>query len=112
MTYFMRMSYFEELCIRIRADLTRAMKSRSSTEVSTLRTLLGSLDNATAVEVSGGGHAKEVPGRVPDETEVKDLVTEEIRARELTVGHYLALNRPEDAKKAEAILITLRRYLN
>src|SRR5690606_6400789 len=69
----------DDLRARISLDLRAAMKARDTIAISTLRALLGALDNATAVEVeqrpaSLPGGPTEVPRRTLTRAELVELL--------------------------------------
>src|SRR4051812_32135128 len=78
---------------RITLDMRAAMKERNITTVSTLRTLMALLDNASAVavtseHVSTVGRSSDVPRRVLTEQDARDLLRNEATSRARAAEEY------------------------
>jgi uncharacterized protein len=114
----------EQLRQRLRQALVGAMKRRDSMAIAALRTTLGAIDNAEAVDVPerpipiGGpiagavvGHgAGEAPRRELSEEEIRALVQGEVADRESAAADYERLGRHDEATRLRAesaILIAL-----
>jgi uncharacterized protein YqeY len=109
---------------RLRQALVVAMKGRDSMAIAALRTTLGAIDNAEAVDVperpipmggpiagavSGPG-AGEAPRRELSERRIRALVQGEVADRESAATDYERLGRHDDATRLRAesaVLIAL-----
>jgi uncharacterized protein len=101
---------------RLKAGLTKAMKTRQSAVVSILRTVLAAIDNAEAVElppnfVPGMGQSNDVPRKVLTETQMRDIVHNEIRALQSATAEYEQLGKPEEADTLRNQAAALSEYL-
>lgn len=100
--------------MRLRADLTAAMKARDTDAVSALRTMMAAIDNAEAVALPDGVRADarnaiagatsgvgstEVARRVLTQDEIHALVLAQVREREDSAATYRAHGRSEDADR-------------
>lgn len=115
-------TWMEALRDRLRAALVAAMKAQDSTAVAALRSALGAIDNAEAVEVgrspapSEGPIAGAVEGlgagdvvrRALTEAEMAAIVRREISDRESGAREYERLARNHEAARlrAEAAVLT------
>jgi uncharacterized protein len=110
---------------RLRQDLVVAMKGRDSMAIAALRTTLGTIDNAEAVDVAerpvptgrpiagAVGHgAGEAPRRELSEGQIRALVQGEVADRESAAADYEGLGRHDEATRLRAestVLIALLR---
>jgi uncharacterized protein len=111
---------------RLRQALVGAMKGRDSMAIAALRTTLGAIDNAEAVDTPeqpipiGGpiagavvGHgAGEAPRRELSGGQIRALVQGEVADRESAAADYERLGRPDQATRLRAesaVLIALLR---
>jgi uncharacterized protein len=111
---------------RLRQALVVAMKGRDSLAIAALRTTLGAIDNAEAVDIPerpipmGGpiagavvGHgAGEAPRREISDRQIRALVEGEVADRESAAGDYEGLGRHGEATRLRAesaVLIALLR---
>jgi uncharacterized protein YqeY len=111
---------------RLRQALVVAMKGRDSMAIAALRTTLGAIDNAEAVDIperpvqTGGpiagavvGHgAGEAPRRELSEGQIRALVRGEVADRESAAADYERLGRHDEANRLRtesAVLIALLR---
>ncbi|HZT64706.1 MAG TPA: hypothetical protein VFA11_02850 [Acidimicrobiales bacterium] len=112
---------------RLRAALSAAMRARDATSVAALRSSLGAIDNAEAVEsgsaslsgrpagviagaVSGLG-AGEVERRQLTEAEMEAVVGREVAERLEAAAEYEGLGQPEAAARLRAEAEVLRAQL-
>jgi len=115
----------EPLRLRLRQALTAAMKARDAVALSALRSTLGAIDNAEAVDaidatqiprskggviagaVSGVG-AGEVPRRQLSESGIAGIVQAEVADRESAAADYERTGRHDRASRlrAEAAVLT------
>jgi uncharacterized protein YqeY len=109
---------------RLRGALREAMKARDKAAVSALRTTLGAIDDAEAVDAAaagltevddariagsvGGLGAAEVARATVDDTAARAIVEREIAERRDAAADYDRLDRPEQAEalRAEAAALT------
>lgn len=113
--------------LRLRGALDAAMKARDRAAISVLRSTLGAIDNAEAVdpvaptgaagsEVIGGavvGHgAGDVPRGVLSEADVVAIVTAEIAEQIEAADTYEAAGRPDRAEPLRAGAEVLRAVLD
>jgi uncharacterized protein YqeY len=101
---------------RMRADLTRAMKSRDLNRVRALRSALAAIENAEAVD--GPGHSEMIIGygdvarRALGKDDLLDLIGAEIQEREASVDEYLRLGLSDRAGTLQREIDILREYLD
>lgn len=104
---------------RLAMDLRGAMKTRDAVAVATLRTLIGTLDNAGAVEVPPSsrphlpvvGRAADVPRRALGAAEVQALLEGELADREKAAAEYRRLGRTDEATRMDAERAVIARYV-
>lgn len=101
---------------RIESDLREAMRVRDDTTMRTLRTLLGTLDNASAVAQTAEhqptfGHSAEVPRRCLSMAETQVLIQSEADERRHYAAEYARLDQAKEADRLNAELAVLSRYL-
>ena len=102
---------------RLKADLLRAMKARDLVRVSTLRTMLSALDNATAVEVDPSfvpfeGRTPDVPRRELSEDEQLELLRSEAVHRRNAAQHYETLGKQVEATRLWAEVAVFVDYVD
>lgn len=102
---------------RLKADLLRAMKARDIVRVSTLRTMLSALDNATAVEVDPSfvplqGVTPDVPRRELSEADQLDLLRVEAVQRRKAALHYETLGKQDEATRLWAEVAVFADYVD
>jgi uncharacterized protein YqeY len=100
---------------RLRADLKAAMQARDNGRATTLRRLIGAIDNAEAVEVADkryqsvafGDPAGEVARRVLDANAIDAVIDREVADRLFAADDYDRHGRADEAARlrAEAALI-------
>lgn len=108
------------LKIRLRKDITAAMKARARDEVSLLRALLGAIDNGEAVAVAPVSaslvrhdfHAgsAEVERLVLDDVALAALLAREIAEREAAAAEFTRLGQAERAEALARDAGLVRRY--
>ena len=101
---------------RLKDGLKTAMKTRQSAIVSILRTVLAAIDNAEAVELPPKfvpimGQSNDVPRKVLTETQMRDLVANEIRALQSASAEYEQLGKTEEADTLRNQVAALSEYL-
>ena len=121
------MTTVDALRARLASDLRQAMKSRNAVERATLRALLATLDNASAVPLSApedtspdarldaafaSAASSEVPRREVTADECRDRIDAEARERREAAALYDRLQRHADADRARAELAIVERYLS
>jgi hemoglobin len=110
---------------RLRHALNEAMKARDAVSTSALRSALGAIDNAEAVDadivapmadgpiagaVSGLG-AGELPRRTLSDADVAAIVHAEVEEREAEARSYEGFGRADEAERLRAEAEVLRRQL-
>lgn len=101
---------------RLKDGLKTAMKMRQSAIVSILRTVLAAIDNAEAVELPPNfvpvmGQSNDVPRKVLTETQMRDIVRNEIRALQSASAEYEQLGKTEEAATLRNQVAALSEYL-
>ncbi len=112
----------EALKLRLRRDLSAAMRGRLTSEILALRNLIAALDNAQSVPVGDrheryvvhpfGGRSAEVPRLCLDADAVRRLLVHEIDERLAAVTQMTALDRPADADRLRAETVFIARYVD
>jgi uncharacterized protein YqeY len=110
---------------QLRAALSVAIKARDRVAVSALRSTLGAIENAEAVDRPGGNApgsslaieqiavgvgATEVERRVLTEDDVRGIVRAELAEREDAAGTYELVGRDEHAERLRAEIRVLALY--
>jgi uncharacterized protein YqeY len=91
---------------RLQADLRDAMKRRDAIAVSTLRCLIGAIDNAGAVDAGEvGGGATEVARRLLTAGDVADVLAREWLARETAAATLERHGRDAATPRAEMAIV-------
>jgi uncharacterized protein YqeY len=104
---------------RLKADLMKAMKARETNTVTILRTLLGAIDNAEAVEVVEPsmpiapviGQSNEVPRKVLTEADILAILQCEADEQAQAVAEYERLGQQAEADRLRAGLEVITQYL-
>jgi len=101
---------------RLKDGLKTAMKARQSAIVSILRTVLAAIDNAEAVELPTNfvpvmGQSNDVPRKVLTETQMRDILHNEIAALQSAIAEYERLGKTQEATTLCEQLDALRQYL-
>jgi uncharacterized protein YqeY len=104
------------ILLRLRADLATALRSRDTTEASMIRTLIGVIENAGAVEVertseikTGLGH--DVPRRELTDEDVRALLESERADVADALERYRDLGLDHQIAEMETRLSVVERYL-
>jgi uncharacterized protein YqeY len=109
------------LAVRMRSDLTVAMKARDRDAVVALRTALAAIANAEAVPVDEVpsppaepivGRAQEVPRRVLAPSDVEAIVRREVEDRRDTIEELRGRDQCETIERLSAEIAVLERYLD
>ena len=105
----------------LKADLRTAMRERKAAEMTTLRGLIATIDNAQAVPVGDrhdtyvfhafGDSAVEVPRRALSQDDIRQLIEAEIGARNDAAADYQHLGRSDKAQELTDEVQILSRYL-
>ena len=106
---------------RIRAALKQAMIDRDRSAVDLLRTVLGAIDNATAVASAGSGlaieaspigvGASDVPGRSLSDDEIVKILEAEATERDEAAVVYRTNRQDERARRMEEEATLIRSFL-
>jgi uncharacterized protein YqeY len=101
---------------RLKADLREAMKAREHLRVSTLRTMISALDNATAVEVDTSfvplmGRTPDVPRRELSEAEQLAILHMEANDRHSALKRYEQLGKMAEVARLRAELDVFAAYV-
>jgi uncharacterized protein YqeY len=102
---------------QITADLAQAMKERRTETITTLRTLLGEIANAEAVEtdrdfVPMSGRTADVPRKVLTEDDIRRILTAEAERHREAIAEYEAVGRWDAVEQLQNGLAIINRYLN
>jgi uncharacterized protein len=100
----------------LKVDLKKAMKARQPHTVSTLRTVLGAIDNAEAVDVDTSivpltGITRDVPRKVLSEADMEAILRAEVDDLQSALVHYEAGGRADEAEILREKLNALLPYL-
>ncbi len=109
----------DQLRARLKADLRAAMTARASIAVTTLRTLMGAVDNAEAVpmpETNSAtppvvGRAADVPRRLLTWQELRTILEREAEERRRNIEQYEQLGKKEFAAQIREELEVVQRCL-
>lgn len=101
---------------QLKADLLKAMKARDQITVATIRTMLGAIDNAEAVELPQGlvyamDGAAEVARRLLTEEDIRAILTREWEERRRAHAQYTALGLIEETERVRGEVEVFERYL-
>ena len=100
---------------QLNTDLLLAMKAKDTIAVSTLRSVLSALDNASAVPASTVaapvfGRNGDVPRRDISDTDCQRIISAEVSARALAAKEYTRLGRDDVATRLRAEQAIIERY--
>lgn len=103
----------ERLRQRLQADLRVALKARNALEVADLRHLIAALDNAGAAPLPAPSESgpTEVERRRLDDDDAKAILRREHENSRNAAAELARLGRTGEAKRAEASLAVIDRYL-
>jgi uncharacterized protein YqeY len=101
---------------RLKADLATAMREGDSQLVTVIRTLLGAIGNAEAVELDGSHPSEvqgwaEVPRRRLSPEDVSGILRREAEDLRSAAAEYEARGRPEEAARLHRSAGYVERYL-
>jgi uncharacterized protein YqeY len=101
---------------QIEADLKAALKNRRMDNVTTLRTILGEIANAEAVEVDTdfvpmSGHSKDVPRKVLTEEDIRRILEEEAEHHRAAISEFESVRRWDAVERLQAGLDLITGYL-
>lgn len=101
---------------QMKLDLTAAMKAREMVAVSTLRTVLGAIDNAEAVPVTtpleySNGKTKDVPRKQLTLTDIEQILRQELNARQAAALKYQDLGKADEAARLQQEADLIADYL-
>ncbi len=107
--------------VRLRTDLKSAMRTRTSLDVSVLRSLIAALDNAQAVPV-GDQHARyvdyefgdpsvEIPRLVLDAADVEAVLEREASEWSVAADRFEALGQSDKSAELRKQATIVARYL-
>jgi len=110
----------DRLRVRLRGDLTAAMRARRSEELATIRSLMAAIDNAEAPGVGspaksallgavglGSGDASR---RELNEADLGELLDAEITDRREQADVFESLGRPDEALRLRDQVVVIERY--
>ena len=102
---------------RMKADLTQAMKQRQKAAVTVLRSVLGTIDNAEAVEVDTAyvpmqGQTKDVARKVLTEEDVRVILMNEMAERRAVIAEYEQVGQAAAAEEMRAEVEVIKRYVH
>ena len=117
----------DRLRVRLRRDLTAAMKARRSEQVSAIRTLMAAIDNAEAAGVGSpasptspssadfagalaGLASGDAPRRELNEADLEELLDAEITDRREQAEEFEDLGRTDEALRLRDQAAVIRRY--
>lgn len=101
---------------RLKDDLTKAMKARQTAAVTAIRTLLGEIDNAEAVDVPDmpvpvSGQTKDVPRKELSDADIQHILHSQAAGYCAAIAEYAALHRAEKVAQLQAELDVVVQYL-
>jgi uncharacterized protein YqeY len=103
---------------RMKADLIRAMKTRQTARVATLRSALAAIDNAEAVPVGDQTpiipfvtQSPDVPRKVLSVADIRQLLQKEVDERHAASAEYARLGQPAEAERLQAAAALIASYL-
>lgn len=93
------------------------MKARQKDTVSTLRTILGEIANAEAVETDTDfvpmiGRTNDVPRRVLTEEDIRQILEAEAERHRAAIVEFEEVGRQDAAERLQAGLNVIMRYLD
>ena len=101
---------------QMKLDLIVAMKAREMIAVSTLRTVLGAIDNAEAVPVTtpleySNGKTNDVPRKQLTSTDIEEILRQELDARQTAALKYQNLGKEGEAARLHQEADVIAHYL-
>ncbi len=101
---------------QITADLKTALKARQMETVSTLRTILGEIANAEAVEtdtdfVPMSGRSNDVPRRVLTDADIRGILTAEADHHRAAIAEFESVGHQDAIERLQAGLDLINGYL-
>jgi uncharacterized protein YqeY len=107
----------DSLIDQLKAELRVAMKTRDQLRITTLRTMLSALDNATAVEVDPTivplqGITPDVPRRELSRHDEIEILRREAEGRRTALQQYESLGKMDVATRLRAELAIFDPYLD
>jgi uncharacterized protein YqeY len=102
---------------QIMGDLYEAMKSRRSDVVSTLRTLLGEIANAEAVEVDRDfvpmiGLTNDVPRKHLTDDDIRQILQAEAERHREAIAEFESMSRQDAVERLQLGLDVITRYID
>ena len=105
---------------QMKADLTQAMKARDSLAVTTLRSVLGAIDNAEAIPVSEAkfpvepvvGKSNEAPRKILSPDDIRQILQHEIEDRRAASTEYARLGQQAEAERLQKAAGLIEGYLH
>ena len=109
-----------EIREQIKVDLRNAMKARDVERMTTLRAVLGVIDNAEAVPVAATsalvepvlGKSNEVPRKRLSAEDIRQIVAHEIAERQHTSQTYAQIGQHDEAARLARAADLLTAYLH
>lgn len=101
---------------QMKMDLTAAMKAREMVTVSTLRTVLGAIDNAEAVPITtpleySNGKTNDVPRKQLTQTDIEQILRQELNTRQAAALKYQDLGKEGEAARLQQEADVIAHYL-
>lgn len=101
---------------QMKLDLTAAMKAREMVAVSTLRTVLGAIDNAEAVPITtpleySNGKTNDVPRKQLTQTDIEQILRQELNTRQAAALKYQDLGKEGEAARLQQEADVIAHYL-
>ena len=108
-----------EIREQMKVDLRQAMKARDTERVTTLRSVLGAIDNAEAVPITAVsasvepvvGKSNDVPRKLLSTEDIRQIVAHEIAERQHAGQTYAALGQSAEAERLQTAAALLATYL-
>lgn len=105
---------------QMKADLTQAMKARDSLAVTTLRSVLGAIDNAEAIPVTEAkfpvepvvGKSNEAPRKILTTDDIRRILEHEVAERRAASAQYARLGQQTEAERLQKTAGLIEGYLN
>lgn len=108
-----------EIREQMKVDLRNALKARDTERVTTLRAVLGAIDNAEAVPVAAVsslvepviGKSNEVPRKLLSTEDIHQIVAHEVAERQRAAQTYAELGQSAEAERLQTAAALLATYL-
>ncbi|MFN8489577.1 MAG: GatB/YqeY domain-containing protein [Caldilineaceae bacterium] len=105
---------------QMKADLTQAMKARDSLAVTTLRSVLGAIDNAEAIPVTEAkfpvepviGKSHEAPRKILTADDIRQILQHEVEERRAASAEYARLGQQAEAERLQKAAALIAAYLS